>query len=63
MKTTKTLNIDAGLHQLVKVAAAQAGIQIGEYAEAVIQAGLNRPQDVKRLLGSNTRRELPPAKA
>lgn len=54
MKTTKTLNVDLVVHHLVKVAAAEAGVPIGEFAEILLRIGLGHPREVKRLLGSHT---------
>lgn len=54
MKTTKTINVDPVVHHMVKIAAVEAGIPIGEFAEALLRVGLGRPKDVKQLLGSHT---------
>lgn len=61
--TTKTLNVDVVVHHLVKVAAAEAGMPIGEFAEVLLRVGLGRPKEVKQLLGSRTTPEARPPKA
>lgn len=62
MKTTKTLNVDIVVHHLVKVAAAEAGVPVGELAEVLLRIGLGRPKEVRQLLGSRTTPEAKPPK-
>lgn len=60
MKATKTVNIDANLHQELKIRAVGVGEPLGEFVEAVIQVGLSYPDDLKRLLAGNTSTEPVP---
>jgi hypothetical protein len=60
MKATKTLNIDASIHQELKIRAVGAGWLLGDYVEAVIQVGLGHPEELRQLLASRTSPELPP---
>ena len=63
MKPTKTLNIDPQLHREIKTAASVAGLQLADYAEALLRVGLSRPADVKRLLAGGTSSASPQGKA
>jgi hypothetical protein len=56
-KKTKTLNVEASLHQRVKVAAALAGAEIGIFAEQLIRVGLAHPQEITRLFEGGTSQE------
>jgi hypothetical protein len=57
MKPTKTLNIDVSLHQELKIRAVGSGYQLGEFVEAVLQAGLAHPEEFRQLLEERTRLE------
>jgi hypothetical protein len=63
MKTTKTLNIDQVMHHLVKLAAAEAGVPIGVFAEALLSVGMGHPRQVRQLLESHTKKEQQQGKA
>lgn len=54
MTKTKTLNVRLEVHAKVKVAAAQEGVKIADYAEAALEVGLRRPKDIMRLLADRT---------
>lgn len=54
MKATKTLNIDANLHQELKIRAVGAGMPLGEFVEAVLQVGLAHQAELRRLLEAGT---------
>lgn len=55
VKTTKTINIEASIHHLLKVQAVNEGVQLGEYAEVLLMVGMTHQQEVKQLLGSRTK--------
>ena len=55
MKTTKTLNVAAELHQELKIRAVGAGAPLGDYVEAVIQVGLAHPEKIRQLLALGTK--------
>lgn len=57
MKQQKTLNVSAELHSKVKIAAANEGVKIADYAEAALEVGLKRPKEVMRLLEDRTNPE------
>ena len=54
MKQTKTLNVDAVLHQELKIRAVGAGYALGDFVEAVLQVGLSHPDQIKQLLAVGT---------
>ena len=58
-KTTKTLNVAEDLHRRLRLASAQEGVKISDYAEAALEVGLKRPKDVMRLLEERTKKEPP----
>ena len=60
MKDTKTLNIDAALHQVIKIRAAEQGIPIAIFAEMLLRIGLDQEQEIRRLLRENTSQESRP---
>lgn len=62
MKATKTLNIDAGIHRRLKCLAADSGEALGDFAEAVLEAGLAHLEDVRRLLAGRTNPAAEPEK-
>lgn len=55
MGQTKTLNVAEDLHAELKVRAAREKTPLGEYVNAVIRLGLERPErEVRRLLAADT---------
>lgn len=59
MKQTKTLNVDAVLHQEMKIRAVGAGFPLGDFVEAVLQVGLSHPDQIRQLLEGGTTPEQP----
>jgi len=48
MITLKNLKIDERIHKKIKVGAAQSGVPLGIYAEALITIGLSHQSAMKR---------------
>jgi len=55
MNELKNLKVDAAVHQLLKVAAAEDGLQIQHYAEACIVLALEHRAKLRRLAEERTR--------
>lgn len=60
MKATKTLNISPALHKQLKILAVEAGWQLGEYVDAIIEVGIRHRADVKLSSAADTKQESPP---
>lgn len=61
MKATKTLNIDATLHRVLKARSVEEDMLLGEFVEAVLRVGLDHPEELtKRLSEVRTTLASPP---